>query len=239
MRFPPCSTPCSQRQHVPINQALLAQINASLGAAVNHNLTAQTALDHLFEAFTLGLALSAARTIGGTITYENAVGQPAAAFRFRMKPGYIYSPTQPTITHAVVTISGDAKFEIHLDVRIAGRSAVLHEADVLVLTRAEGLRCRLNSLHPRAAHAVATVESKFYTGTLDLSLAREFIGLTSDVLRHGCFTTNTRSDQVAKLLAAKDREWQDDVRPGEPGVTRVKTYFEDAVRRALAPIPFS
>lgn len=219
---------------MPINQALLGQINASLGAGVNHNLTAQTALDHLFEAFMLGLAVSAARTIGGTIAYETATGQPAAAFRFRMRPGYIYSPTQPTITHAVASVDGDAKFEIHLDVRIAGRSAVLHEADVLVLTRTEGLRCRLNSVHPRAAHAVATVEAKFYTGTLDLALAREFIGLTSDVLRNGCFATNTQSDQIAKLLAAKDREWQDDVRPGEPGVTRVRAYFEDAVRRYLA-----
>lgn len=219
---------------MPIDQALLAQINASLGAGVNHNLTAQTSLDHLFEGFMLGLAVSAARTIGGTVTYETATGQPATSFRFRMKPGYIYSPTQPTITHAVVTIGGDARFEIHLDVRVAGRSAVLHEADVLVLTRAEGLRCRLNSVHPRAAQAVATVEAKFYTGTLELALAREFIGLTSDVLRDGCFATNTQSDQIAKLLAAKDREWQDDVRPGEPGVTRVKTYFEDAMRRHLA-----
>jgi hypothetical protein len=219
---------------VPLDQALLGEINAFLGAGINHNLTAQTALDHLFEAFTLGLALSAARTIGGTMAYETANGLPAAAFRFRMKPGYIYSPTQPTITHAVVSIGGDERFEIHLDVRVAGRSAVLHEADVLVLTRAEGRRCRLNSVHPRAAQALAALEAKYYTGTVELALAREFIGLTSDLLRDGCFVTNTRSDQVAKLLAAKDREWQDDVRPGEPGVIRVKTYFEDAMRRHLA-----
>lgn len=219
---------------MPVDQALLGEIDASLGAGINHNLTTQTALDHLFEAFTLGLALSGARTIGGTIAYETADALPAAAFRFRMKPGYIYSPTQPTITHAVVTIAGEEKLEIHLDVRVAGRSAVLHEADVLVLTRAEGRRCRLNSVHPRAAHAVATLEAKYYTGTLELALAREFIGLTSDVLRDGCFATNTRSDQVAKLLAAKGREWQDDVRPSEPGVVRVKTYFEDAMRRHLA-----
>jgi hypothetical protein len=111
---------------VPLDQILLGEIDAALGAGINHNLTAYSDLCDLFEAFIFGLAVSAARTIGGTIAYETANAQAAQAFRFRMAPGYIYSPTQPTITHAVVTIDGAERFEIHLDVRVAGRSVSAH-----------------------------------------------------------------------------------------------------------------
>lgn len=201
---------------------------------MNHDLTSHSNVAVLFEAFLFGLALEASRTVGGTVSYERASGLAAATFRFRLGPGYIYSPTDPDICHAVVSIDGDERFEIHLDVRVTGASAVLHEYDVLVLTRAEGVRCRQNNLHPRTSQAIAAVEAKFYSGSIPLSLAREFIGLTSDVLRSGCFVANTGSGQVARLLAAKGREWQDGVTPGQPGVARVKSYFEDAMRNYLA-----
>lgn len=219
---------------MPPNQALLNEVNLALGAAVNHNLTAYSKACKLYEAFVFAMALEAARNLQGLIAYETASGQPAQQFRFRMGPGYIYSPTDPTVSHAVVSIEGEEKFEIHLDVRVAGRSTVLHEVDVLLLTRAEGMRCRLNDVHPRSTHAIGGAEAKFYTVTLDISLAREFIGLTSDLLRNGCFVTNIRSETIARLLAAKDREWQDDVRPTELGRERVRTYFENAIRNFLA-----
>lgn len=219
---------------MPVDQQLLDEIDAAIGAGVNHDLTSHSKVAVLFEAFLLGVSLEAARNVGGAVSYERASGDPATSFRFRLGPGYIYSPTDPSICHAVVSIADEEKFEIHLDVRVTGRSAVLHECDVLVLARAEGVRCRQNHLHPRASQAIATVEAKFYTDSIDLALAREFIGLTSDVLRSGCFVANTGSDQVARLLAAKSREWQDEVTPGQPGVARVKAYFEDAMRNYLA-----
>src|ERR1700723_1519836 len=59
--------------------------------------------------------------------------------------------------------------EVHLGVYVSGKSQLIHEADVVVLTEAEGSLSRANSVPPRSHQCVLTVECKFYASNIGLS----------------------------------------------------------------------
>ena len=164
-------------------------------------------------------------------------GAETAHVRLRTTPGEIWRTTHP-YTHGVLDFGTGQELEAHVGVQVAGRSQVLHECDVAVLDRAEGMRCRAEQRSPRSSSVLLACEAKFYTTPLKLSLAREFIGLRSDVsARSAWFVANTSRPNLARLLVHRTQAstLHADVVPGtlehDDLLAHIRLVFRDYLAR--------
>jgi hypothetical protein len=218
-----------------ISDELLNQIDATFGAGIQPNLTTASAVSDIFEVYVFSLVVRAAETEGATVAFYDVYGQPANTFIFRTSPGHLWSSTQP-YTYARLSFPTKELLEAHLGVRVAGRSHVLHELDVCVLTHAEAETCRRNQVPPRSSRVLIAVECKFYTSLLSLDLARAFIGLESDIsTKDAFFVTNTSSSSVERLLTARSRKWEHNIVPSsQVNVDRLRNTFQLAFKNFKA-----
>lgn len=207
---------------------LIRALRAAIGGrSASYN--AQSAAWDIYEGYVFGLVLRAGAAAGGTVRFEDADGRPVTRLVFRTSPGMIYSRAHP-YTHAVLDLPGCDPLEVHVGVRVQGRSRVLHECDVLVLPAAEADLARARSVAPRGSRALLAVECKYYGTHLALYLARGFHGLHSDLgLRHPFFVANINSQRVERYLSYHRRHWEHEVVPGSPE----EQYFIGAVRDAF------
>jgi hypothetical protein len=210
---------------------LLAQIEAAIGPALSPSLTSASAGSDVFEAYILSIILDAAEAEGATITFRNVDGSAPTVFTFRTSPGHLWSTAQP-YTHAELQFPGVPLLEAHMGVYVSGRSGLIHEADILVLTSDEAQLCRQNFVPPRSHRSIIAVECKFYSSNLKIGLARAFVGLCSDLSSRECyFVTNASSISVEKLLTHQRRKWQSPVEPGAPGVVeRFRNSVQDTFK---------
>jgi hypothetical protein len=219
---------------MPIRTTLLQDLSAALGGTIVPSLTASSAASDLFEAYVFTMVLDAARAEGATIVYEDVRGGRPARFVFRTSPGRIFSTDQP-YTHAIIRFGGTPDLEAHVGVRVAGRSGVLHECDVVVLFRNEAQVCRQNRVSPRSSKATLTVECKFYTSNVPLGLARGFLGLISDITgENRYYVVNTGSRSSEKLLAHHKRSWEHQIVPGSATISRLQNEFRNAFKNFKA-----
>ncbi|NSX16074.1 hypothetical protein HTY52_18475 [Cupriavidus taiwanensis] len=175
---------------------------------------AASSLNDIFEAYVLTLVIRAARDEGAMVNYINRDGTVATSMLFRTSPGFIYSSAK-NYTHAVITFPDKPSLEAHIGVKVAGKSGVLHELDVAVMERAEAENCRRNSVSPRSNKVLVGVECKFYASSLQLHLARGFVGLVNDLsVKSPFFVTNTSSASVEKLLSHRVKHgWEKEISP--------------------------
>lgn len=168
---------------MPLRPALLAEIRATLGAAVAPNLTTASAGCDLFEAYIWSIIIEAARNEGAAVSYENSDCSIPGIFTFRTGPGRIYmsTPSSPVYTHAVLAFPDKRVVEAHLGIYVSGYSQVQHECDTAVLLRDEATRCRQEKRNPRHTKLIIATECKFYSTNLGVDLARSFFGLITDV----------------------------------------------------------
>lgn len=146
----------------------------------------------------------------------------------------LYSVTHP-YTHAVIEFENCPALEVHVGVRVQGKSRVLHECDVLVLPRTEAEISRSRQVVPRGSRALIAVECKFYSSNLALHLARGFHGLHSDLgLKHPFFVSNVRSIGVERFLTHHKRQWENGVEPDTAEATYLVGAFREAFKRFQA-----
>jgi len=193
-------------------QSLIDNITALLASDISPNISLIADGSDLFEAYVFCLLIKAAKREGAQVTYVDVNGSVARNFTFRTSPGYIYSKTRP-YTHAVLTFPYVPKLEAHLGIRVAGKSEVLHECDIAVVEQAEAVNCRTQRVPPRSIKVLLAVECKYYASSLDLNLARAFIGLTTDLSQKAIFVTNSNSPSLQKLLSARERSWEHNIVP--------------------------
>lgn len=196
-----------------VRDDLLASIDQLLSSASALGYAEPAATNDVYENYIWTMCVEAARRQGATVSYETVYGAPASTLVFRTSPGSIWS-TAHAYTHAVLEIAGCPPLEVHVGVRVLGKSRVLHECDVAVLYREEADLCRLEQVHPRASKVIVAAECKFYTSAIQLHLGRGFLGLTSDIHRkERYFVTNSHSDSVTKLISHHQSEWECGVIP--------------------------
>lgn len=201
---------------MPMRPQLLADLAAALGPAVTPALTATDPAHDIYEAYVFGLVLDAATSEGAGVTFENVNGPSTGTATFRSTPGHIWWTSQP-FTHAVLAFPGKPLLEAHVGVYVSGHSRVIHEADVAVIYRDEGITCRMNRVPPRFRNMVLGVECKFYSTRLGLHLARGFMGLCGDLrCRSLFFVTNSGSDSVERLLVHHNKWRGHNVTPIAP-----------------------
>ena len=138
-------------------------------------------------------------------------------------------------THALVEFAGCPELELHVGIKVIGKSSVLHECDVAVVDRDEARLCRANRVHPRASKVLIAAECKFYTSPIKLELGRGFLGLTSDIhRRERYFVTNNKSPSVTKLIAHHQSEWEFGVLPASQEAEALYHSFARAFRNYKA-----
>ena len=224
---------------MPIRPSLVAEITNALATFSSLNVSAANHPWDLYEGYVFALVVQAARRVGATVSFENILGAPTTAFIFRTSPTSMYRPRPPRIpilyTHAVLSFSSGKQLEVHQGVYVTGKSGLPHECDVAVIDRAEGISCRASRAHPRGKKTILAAECKFYA-TLNIALARGFIGLTSDLANHDrFFVANTTYDNLERLLTHHMRLWSRDTIPNRPiEVNRLRALFENALLRYLS-----
>lgn len=216
---------------MPLRPALIAEIQAALGAAVNPSLTVTSAANDIFEAYILSLVINAARAEGATISFMDVFGNTPTTYVFRTSPGHIFLTTQP-YCHTVIEFPNKPTLEAHIGIYVGGKSRVFHECDVAVLFQEEADLCRLNNVPPRHSQVLISIECKHYTVGLKLDLARSFMGLSSDLTtKNSFFVVNSASSSIEKLLTHHDKNWEHEVRPGSTNaVARLNGALQKAFR---------
>ena len=214
---------------------LVAEISKILGGALTSNYSAASAANDVFEGYTFAIAVEAARTVGASVAYETHDGTLTRNLVFRTSPGDIFS-TARKYTHALVEFSKCPPLEIHIGVKVSGKSKVLHECDVAVIERHEAKVCRSSKVHPRASKVLIAAECKFYSSTLPLGLARGYLGLAEELTKKNrLLVTNTISDNAAKMVAYHQAGWQFDLSaPSASAANELQGKFVDALRNYIA-----
>ena len=197
---------------MPINLQLLQSIDQAL-RNLPLSLNSASAASDLFEGYIFSLIIEAARHEGASVEFRNVNGQRINYFVFRTSPGYIYS-TRHAYSHALITFPNLPLLEVHIGVRVHGKSTVLHECDVAVIEHDECETCRQNQVSPKSSKVLLSVECKFYSTTLHLNLARSFIGLEADLsTKDAFFVSNNSSSSVEKFLTRRSKKWEHRVIP--------------------------
>jgi len=214
---------------------LLMEIQTALGPAIGSSLTSASDASDIFQAYAFTLLIEAAQTEGAAITYRDVSGNAPTAFVFRTSPGYIFSKTRP-YTHAVLAFPNKAPLEAHVGVRVVGKSGVLHECDVAVITQLEAETCRVREVPPRSSKILIAVECKFYSTRLQLNLGRAFIGLTTDLsATQAVFASNSNSESLEKLLSGRGKLWEHNLVPASSvEVMRLRHKFQEAFQHYKA-----
>ena len=167
---------------------------------------------------------------------RSKAGRPISLF-FRTSPGYLNSRRQ-NYSYAEIRFPRCPALEVHLGVRVAGQSNVLHECDVSVVDQSEADLCRRASqtLAPRSARVRIAVEAKYYTTALGLHLGRGFLGLVRDLSADNVFFVfNREAESVERLLAHKKQQWEHHIVPeNDNPVDRLRKMFQVAFKNYKA-----
>ena len=214
---------------------IVTQISKIIGSSYGTNYSAASAANDVFEGYTLAIVVRAARAAGASVVFETNNETVTSNLVFRTSPGDIFSLRRP-YTHALIELPNCPALEAHIGVKVSGRSGVLHECDVAVIDRNEARVGRASKVHPRASKVLIAAECKFYSSTLQLGLARGYLGLAEELSKqHRWLVTNTTSDSAAKMVAYHKAGWEFDLSsPTSAQATDLEAKFKEAFRDYVA-----
>ena len=207
---------------------LISELTNVIGnRTVSYN-SASAAWD-VYEGYAFALVIRAAVAAGGQVRYADRYGNQVADLVSRTSPGMLYSTAHP-YTHALIYFRGCPPLEVHVGVRVQGRSGVLHECDVLVLPVAEAELSRSRQVAPRGTRALVAIECKYYAGHLSLGLARGFHGLHADLgVKNPYFVANLKAQRIQRYLTSLGRNWESGVVPNSLDATFFGVHSRGAV----------
>jgi hypothetical protein len=207
---------------------LLKDLSTAVGGRhVSYN--SSSAAYDIYEGYAFGLVLRAAIASGADVAYRDRYGKEVESLLFRTSPGMLYSKAHP-YTHAEVSFQDCPPLEIHVGVRVQGRSGVLHECDVLVLPLAEAELSRDREVAPRGSRSLIAIECKYYSGHIALHLARAFHGLHADLgVKTPIFMANLRAPRIERFLTYHNRKWEFGALPA----SKESIYLEAQLRESF------
>lgn len=177
--------------------------------------SSRTKVDKLYEAYILSCVVKALINLNCTLEARDNNDTVTTNFLFRLKPGYIFSPT--TSSSFVHILYNNKQYELHSGVRVSGKSSVLHEMDVAIIEKNEADSCRNQSRHPRPTKLKFLAECKFYGSDLPLNIGREYLGLCSEFsIRVKSIVSNAGSNSIHKLLTTHRQTSNFNLTPLQP-----------------------
>lgn len=223
--------------------SLLAAVQAALGSAVTLGYASTVKAHDVYEAYVLTLLLEAARDTGWLLDLRDTTGAMTSKALFRLGPGRLASGL---FTHVHMTRAGNQDLEVHLGVKVSGKSArkvskptacghLLHEFDLLVLPATVAARCRRANADPAYTDVVLHAETKFYTGNLTLPLGRAAVGMAveCDLADKSLLVTNRIGFAVQDLVEHHDVTFRFCIQPSNPtGEYHLRRRFELILAKA-------
>jgi hypothetical protein len=206
-----------------VNAALVQEIAQAVSqiGATSASLNSASRAESLYEGFTFACVIEALTQLGAQFEVRDHNDNATQMLTFRTKPGLIYSPG---FTFVLARI-GVRELELHTDVRVLGRSGVLHELDVALIDRDEGVRCRQQGVLPRASKVRFLAECKFYGRTVPLNLGREFLGLSSEfTIRVKTMVSSADNENIRRLITSHKGTENFNVSPMNPD--KVKMFVQ-------------
>ena len=177
---------------------LETQLRALLGASAQFYPGKMAALNDYYEAYLWAETVDVARANSWTVNYVNA-GPAGNEFTFRRGPGLLTSKTK--YTYATLSDGGNRKGELHVGVRVIGKSGVLHEFDVVALKEPDVTLARHGGYQPRQQATRLHIEAKFHTADLSLGVARSIVGLQADCPAvHGFLVSRGKGSSTLRQL---------------------------------------
>jgi hypothetical protein len=212
---------------------LRSQLPAALPTAMRASGAQATAGSDLYEAYLLALLLNAARVEGYGINIRDGNGRPPTVFNLRRSPGRLSSAGSALMPfcHAVLSAPDKPSLEAHTGVAVIGRSRVAHEADLVLLREAEANRCRALGIDPPSRATLLVVEGKYYRRPIGLDIAREFLGLCSDLATPDkALAASIPSPSLVNLLAGRRAQHEVGVLPRRKGEADLLALFGRVLR---------
>lgn len=135
-------------------------------------------------------------------------------------------------THAALSIRARPTLELHTGVVVVGKSKVVHEADVLLLPKADADRCRATNVDPPSSTGVLAIEAKYYTNPVNLATGRQFLGLSKDLsVKKLAFVCTVADPSVIALLAGTTTVEHDvGVLPYRNGEVSLRSFIQRLLR---------
>ena len=149
--------------------SLLTDVEVALKIGANLGYASKAKQHDLYEAYVLTLLLRAARAKGWVLELRDGWGHPVTSALFRLGPGRLPSRSY-TVAH--MSRAGEPDLEVHLGVKVSGRTPVgvspptaslrlLHEFDLLVLPATIAVACRAGNTDPDYSAVVLHAEMKY------------------------------------------------------------------------------
>lgn len=154
---------------------LQKQLQALLGASAKFYPGRTPQTNDYYEAYLWAETVAIARSEHWTVTFVNA-GAKNDEFKFRMGPGRLNSSVKYTYAN-LSDSTGRREGELHLGVRVRGLSGILHEFDVVALTRLGASIARKSKKDPSHDITRLHIEAKFHKNDLSLGVGRSLVGL--------------------------------------------------------------
>jgi hypothetical protein len=216
--------------------ALVSAISSSLAIPIRSHSEFTPKYD-LYEVYLFGLCIQAAESVGLGVSFRDSSGIPTNTLLLRTSPSQIWSQAQ-LFTHAVLSMHGRARLEVHLGVYVKAGSGVSHEADVVVLEASEGARARVQQIDPRVSKAAVVIEAKFHSSNVRLRTGREFLGLASDLGgSSSIFVSSSPGASVHRLLSYRSRSAHFELVPESTQENELKSQIAIKLRDYLARHP--
>lgn len=216
--------------------ALIAAIRSSISIPVRSHSASTPGYD-LYEVYLFCVCLEAAESIGMSVSFRDATGTLTTSLLLRTSPSAIWSHAQK-YTHAVLSLHGETKFEVHLGIYVRASSGISHEADIAVVEATEGARARVQQTDPRVSRAAIVIEAKFYSSNVRLRTGREFLGLVADFGgAPTIFVSSAPGSSVQRLLSYRSRSAHFELAPNSVQESELKSRIAIKLRDYLARRP--
>lgn len=216
--------------------ALVDAIQSSLSIPIRSHSEFTPRYD-LYEVYLFGLCIQAAETIGMEIFFQDTAGVRTNDLLLRTSPSSIWSPSQK-FTHAVLSVSGLPRLEVHLGIYVKAGSGVSHEADIVVIEATEAARARVQQVDPRVSRAAVAIEAKFHSTNVRLRAGREFLGLVTDFGGGpSIFVSSSPGGSVHRLLSYRSRSAHFELIPESTQENELKSQIATKLRDYLARHP--
>lgn len=163
-------------------------------------LMSRASVDKLYEICILTCLVKALRKMDAELIAKDKFDRSTSNLVFRLSPGTLRAPS--STPGFIYVRSRSSEYEIQNGLQVAGTSKVLHELDVSLIDRASAVKCRQNqeNLTSRSVHFM--MECKRYGERLDLSIGRDFNGLSGEfpIGRGKTLVSNVGSDEVLNVI---------------------------------------
>ena len=215
---------------------LLAELSAAMPHVSTPYTTADRA-DRVYEVYLFAQVIAAAADGGAVVEFEDHDERPVKDLILRGAPGVLHR--RGRFTHALLRIGTARPVEVHLRVKVQGKT-IASESDVLLLDTKNARDCRAKQQLPKAAGCVLSIEGKYYLTALPADEAFHYLGVRSSFPPSltSLFASNSFSPRANQCLSGSRLPYELGVLPNTRFQNYTRAHIRETLRRYVARFDF-